>query len=79
MTMKMVSQADLAALVAGQIAAGTEVIAPVRAKENPGKADYKAIQSFEDAALGLLPRRSLKEFLLPPTDVLMRYTQKKGR
>lgn len=78
MTIKMVSQADLAALVAELIAAGTRVIAPVRAKEDPGTADYKAIRCLEDAALGLLPRRSLKEFLLPPTDVLLRYRQKKG-
>jgi ferredoxin len=78
MTIKMVSHADLAALVAELIAGNTQVIAPVQAKENPAATDYKQIERFEDATLGLLPRRSIKEFLLPQTEVLMRYKQHKG-
>jgi len=78
MTIKMVSHADLAALVAELIAANTQVIAPVQAKENPAATDYKQIQKLEDATLGLLPRRSIKEFLFPQTEVLMRYKQHKG-
>lgn len=76
MTIKMISHADLASLVAELIAAGTQVIAPMLAKENA--ADYRQIRRFEDAALGVLPRRSLKEFLLPPSEVLLRYRQHKG-
>lgn len=78
MTIKMVSHEALAALVAELIAADTRVIAPVQAKENPAATDYKQIQRFEDAALGFLPRRSLKEFLLPPSEVLLRFQQHKG-
>jgi len=78
MTIKMLSHGDLASLVAELIAAETRVIAPVQAKENPAAADYKEIRRFADAALGFLPRRSLKEFLLPQTEVLLRYRQHKG-
>ena len=78
MTIKMLSHADLASLATELIAAGMRVIAPVQAKENPAVADYKEIRRFEDAAIGFLPRRSLKEFLLPQTEVLLRYRQHKG-
>ena len=78
MTIKMVSHADLEALVAELIAADTLVIAPVQAKENPAATDYKRIQRFEDAALGSLPRCSLKEFLLPQAEVLLSFQQHKG-
>jgi ferredoxin len=78
MTIKMISHEDLAALVAELIAADTRVIAPVQAKENPAATDYKRIQRFEDATLGFLPRRSLKEFLLPQSEVLLRFQQHKG-
>jgi ferredoxin len=78
MTIKMVSHADLAALVAELVAANTQVIAPVQAKENPAATDYKQIQKLEDATLGLLPRRSIKEFLFPQTEVFLRYKQHKG-
>jgi ferredoxin len=78
MTIKMLSHGDMASLVAELIAAGTLVIAPVQAKENSAAADYKEIRRFEDAALGCLPRRSLKEFLLPQSEVLLRFRQNKG-
>jgi ferredoxin len=78
MTMKMITHEELAALVAELIAADTQVIAPVKSKENPDVTDYKKIRCFDDAAFGFLPRRSLKEFLFPQTDVLLRYRQQKG-
>jgi ferredoxin len=68
----------LAALVAELVAANTRVIAPVRAKDDPEQLDYLPIQTLEDAAFGVrLPRRSLKEFFLPPTEVLLHYRQTK--
>ncbi len=76
---KMVSQSDLAALVANLVAAKVRVIAPVLAQDNPEQADYLPIRSLEDAALGgPLPRRSLKEFFLPASEVLLRYRQGKN-
>jgi ferredoxin len=77
-THKFLSNAGLAALVAELVAAKTRVIAPVRAEDDPAQVDYLAIQKFEDAAIGVgLPRRSLKEFFLLPTEVLLRYRQTK--
>jgi ferredoxin len=65
-------------LVAEQVAANTRVIAPVRAKDDPEQLDYLPIQKLEDAAIGVrLPRRSLKEFFLLPTEVLLHYKQTK--
>jgi ferredoxin len=79
MTGTLVSQADLAALVARLVAADTRVIAPVATPHDPRRSEYRSIQRFEEAALdGPLPRHSLKEFFLPPTEVLLRYRQKKG-
>lgn len=79
MMAKMVSQSDLAALVESLVAAKVRVIAPVRAKDNPEQADYMLIRSLEEAALGgPLPRRSLKEFFLPASEVLLRYRQGKS-
>ena len=54
------------------------MIAPVRAKDNPEQLDYLPIQKLEDATFGArVPRRSLKEFFLPPTEVLLHYQQTK--
>lgn len=78
MTTHWISRADLAALVAERIAAGAEVIAP--AKSCDGRAfEYRPIGRLEEAALGetALPRRSLKELFLPPTEVLLRYRLEK--
>ena len=78
MTQRFLSQADLTALVAELVAAKTRVIAPVRAKDNPEQLDYLPIQKLEDATFGAqVPRRSLKEFFLPATEVLLRYRQTK--
>ena len=78
MTQKFLSHQELALLVAELLAAKTRVIAPVRAKDDPEQVEYQPIQSLEDAALGVrIPRRSLKEFFLPPTEVLLHYRQTK--
>jgi ferredoxin len=78
MTSAIVSQADLAALVARLVAAGTRVVAPAPAPHDPARAEYRPVQRLEEAALaGPLPRRSLKEFFLPPSEVLLRYRQRK--
>ena len=78
MTQKFLSQADLSALVAGLVSAKTRVIAPVRAKDNPQQVDYQPIQKLEDAAFNVrLSRRSIKEFFLPVTEVLLQYKQTK--
>jgi ferredoxin len=78
MTGAIVSHADLAALVARLVAAGTRVVAPAPAPHDPRRTEYRQIQRLEEAALaGALPRRSLKEFFLPPTEVLLRYRQRK--
>jgi ferredoxin len=73
-TQRFLSHADLGALVA----AHRRVIAPVRAKDDARQTDYLPIRALADAALGAaLPRRSLKEFFLPPTEVLLSYRQTK--
>ena len=78
MTHRFLSHADLTALVAELVAAKTRVIAPVRAKDDPGQLDYLPIQKLEEATFGTrLPRRSMKEFFLPVTEVLLRYRQTK--
>lgn len=73
---RFLTHAELAALVEDQLAAGTEVIAPVRAADDPHAVDYKPIGRYEEAALGLrIPRRSLKEFFLPVSEILLHYRQ----
>ncbi len=78
MTHRFLSQADLTALIAELVAANTQVIAPVRAKDDPEQIDYQPIHTLEEATIGVhLPRLSLKEFFLPATEVLLRYCQTK--
>jgi ferredoxin len=77
-TYKFLSSANLEALVAELVAAGTRVIAPARAKDDARQLDYLPIHALADAVLGVAqPRRSLKEFFLPPTEVLLSYRQTK--
>jgi ferredoxin len=77
-TYKFLSFEDLAALVAELVTAGTRVIAPVRAKDNAKQLDYLPINALAEAALNVaLPRRSLKEFFLPASEVLLSYKQTK--
>ncbi len=78
MTSAILSQPDLAALVARLVAAGTRVIAPVTLPDLPRRTEYRPVQRFEEAALGgPMPRHSLKAFFLPPSEVLLRYRLKK--
>lgn len=78
MTHRFLSHAGLASLIAELVKANTRVIAPVRANDDPEQVDYQPIQKLEDAALGVrLTRRSLKEFFLPPSEVLLYYKQTK--
>jgi ferredoxin len=74
---KSISKAELAALVADLVAAGTAVVAPVKTRDGRA-ADYQKIAKLDEATLdGPLPRRSLKELFLPATETLLRYTVKK--
>jgi ferredoxin len=78
MTGAILSQADLGALVARVVDAGTTVVAPVATPGDPRRTEYRVIRRFEEAALGgPLPRRSLKEHFLPPSEVLLRYRHRK--
>lgn len=77
MTTKVLSEAELATWVADLVRAGTRVIAPAASGQG-GRAEYRPIARLEEAALGgPLPRRSLKELFLPPSEVLLRYRQRK--
>ncbi len=77
MNAKTITEIGLAALVREVIAAGGRVTAPVRADD--GTVDYRPITGFAEAALGAgLPRRSLKELFLPPTEPLFRWRQGRG-
>ncbi len=78
MTPKTISQSELSELVASLAASRIHVIAPVRAKDDPNRVDYQQITRLDEAAMnGPLPRRSLKEFFLPATEILLRYQQHK--
>lgn len=78
MKTKFISQADLAGLVADLVGAGTKVVAPVATRDGRS-ADYRAVTKLEQASLnGALPRRSLKEYFLPPTEVLLKWRQTKS-
>ena len=61
---------------------GTRVVAPVAtedASDSPPATDYRSIEDAKEMALGgTLPRRSLKELFLPPTEPLFSYHQKKN-
>lgn len=79
MTATILSPSDLSVLVASLVADGIRVIAPVRAKDAPERADYLPIKRLEEADFaGPLPRRSLKEFFLPPSEVLLCYRLRKN-
>ena len=78
MASTIVSQADLAALVARLVASGTRVIAPVGLPGDPRRTEYRFVQRLEEASLGgPMPRHSLKAFFLPPSEALLRYRLRK--
>lgn len=65
MTRAILTESDVAKLVADLVGAGTRVIAPVPVG-GKGEAEYRRIERLEEADLeGPLPRRSLKEFFRP--------------
>lgn len=77
MSTRTLRKADLAGLAADLASAGTRVVAPARVP-SPKVAAYRPIASFDEAwPDGPLPPRSLKEFFLPPTEVLLRWQKKK--
>ncbi len=72
MNARTITHAQLAALVADLVAAGTAVTAPTRAAD--GRLDYRPVTRLEDAVLdGGLPRLSLKTLFLPPTEPLFAF------
>lgn len=79
MTNKFLSHQGLASLIGELLAAKTHVIAPVRAADDPAQIEYRLLENIEQTAFGVrLPRRSLKEFFLPPSEVLLHYKQTKA-
>ncbi|MFW5878350.1 MAG: hypothetical protein ACOCVR_00890 [Myxococcota bacterium] len=73
------TEAGLARLMEALRRADTRLVAPVLA-EGGHEADYRELGEGDEIALGgPLPRRSLKEFFLPPTEILLRWTQDKGK
>jgi ferredoxin len=77
-TSAIISPADLATLVDDLVAARTSVVGPVPAADGSKRTEYRRIERLEQSALGgPLERHSLKEFFLPPTEVLLRYRQRK--
>ena len=75
-----ITDADLAALASDLIAAGTRVVAPVPSGDDEGRTHYRALSSADRFALdGPLPCGSLKEFFLPPTEVLLRWRRDQGK
>ncbi len=66
MTNAILTERDVAELVADLVRDGTRVIAPVPTGVGGEQTEYQSIVRFEEAVLdGALPRRSLKEFLRP--------------
>lgn len=66
MTRVILTESDVAKLVADLVGAGTRVIAPVPAGPDWEQTEYRPIERLEEAVLdGPQPRRSLKEFFRP--------------
>jgi ferredoxin len=67
MTTSILTESDVAKLVADLVGAGTRVVAPVPAGPGWEETEYRPIERLDEAVLdGPLPRRSLKEFFRPP-------------
>ena len=78
---RKLSKTDLAALVGDLLAAGTNVIAPLRfADQGRTAIEYGPVRDPDEMVLdGPQPVRSLKEAVFPPTDVLFRWRQTKSK
>ena len=74
MTTKSISRDGLASLVADLVGGGTEVIAPSRAPD--GEVEYRRVLRFDEIVWSdEMPRSSLKEFFLPPSEPLFSWRQ----
>jgi ferredoxin len=72
-----ISAADLASLVDELLAGGTAVIAPAR--DARGRIDYRAVGASTQVVLdGPLPSRSLKGHVLPASEPLFSWRQRRG-
>ncbi|HPS78622.1 MAG TPA: 4Fe-4S dicluster domain-containing protein [Thermoanaerobaculaceae bacterium] len=72
-----ITRENLAALTADLLASGTHVAAPTRASD--AQTEYRYVTDFAQVRLdGSMPRRSLKELFLPPTEPLLRWRQHQG-
>jgi sulfhydrogenase subunit beta (sulfur reductase) len=77
MKTRSISRENLAALVADLVQEGVEVVAPARASD--GRVDYRRVATFGEITWNDdMPRRSLKEFFLPPTEPLFSWKQEQG-
>ncbi len=81
MDAKTLPQAEVAALLAELLSAGTRVIGPARVGMAPyDHVEYSPVNRAEDVVLGGgMPARSIKEFFMPPTEVLFRWKQDKAK
>jgi len=79
-TRKTLSKADLGALVGDLLSAGAAVVAPVRfTDQGRTSIEYGPVLGPDEMDLdGAQPKRSLKEAVFPPTEVLFRWRQTKS-
>lgn len=77
---KTLTNAGLSALVSDLLSEGARVVAPVASGETTfDRVDFKDVKDAGEMVFaGPLPKRSIKEFFLPPTEVVLRWKQKKG-
>ncbi|MDD5308074.1 MAG: 4Fe-4S dicluster domain-containing protein [Deltaproteobacteria bacterium] len=76
-----ITESDVRALAADLIAAGTRVVAPGRVGTPLGeRIEYRVANKVDEILLGQdEPARSLKDFFLPPTDVILAWQEKKDQ
>ena len=79
-TTTYLSQTNLRGLAEDLLTAGTRVVAPAKIGRAPyQQVDYQRIAKVEELAMdGALPSRPLKQFFMPPTEILLRWKQKKS-
>ncbi len=75
-----ITQKGLLELVDSLLQAGTQVVAPAQSHLGTrARIEYRELQKSGEMLLGSpLPRRSLKEFFLPPTEPLFRWKETKA-
>lgn len=72
-----ITRENLTALTAELLTSGTQVVAPIRASD--GQSEYRYVTDFAQVRLdGGMPRRSLKELFLPPSEPLLHWQQHQG-